>query len=116
VPAGDPLVTLSIVAYGLVSVSAVTVPLLEGVNVYHTLFACPPLAAPAGAQGGVGSLWVLVFAVATTELTVSLYGNCTRVTVIGVALSSFGGATSPASILNVNIPPAAAGLASDTMR
>src|SRR5579864_4392824 len=39
VPVGEPLVTLSIVSYGLVSVSAAIVPLLDGVNVYQTLFA-----------------------------------------------------------------------------
>lgn len=115
-PVGVPLVTLRMVSYGLVSVSAVIVPLLDGVKVYQTLFAWPPFAAPVGAQGGVGSLWAFVFAVARTEFTVSLYGNCAGVTVMGVALSSLGGATSPASILNVRVPPAPVELASDTMR
>ena len=39
VPAGVPLVTLRMVSYGLVSVSAVIVPLLLGVKEYQTLFA-----------------------------------------------------------------------------
>lgn len=61
-------------------------------------------------------MWVFVFGVASTEFTVSLYGNCAGVTVMGVALSSFGGATSPASMLNVKIPPAPAEVASETMK
>ena len=113
---------MRIVAYGLVRVSAVMVPLLEGVNVYHTLLDWPLLAAPvAHPPGSAGSACAFVFGVARTEFTVSLYGNCAGVMVIGVALSSFGGATSPASILNVNVPPGAvaggvAGVASDAIR
>ncbi len=89
------------------------VPLLDGVNVYQTLFAWPPFAAPTGAHGGVGSAWAFVFAVARAEFTVSLYGYFAGVKVKGRGISSFGGAILPVSNRKVRDPPALAGLALD---
>src|SRR5215467_6501067 len=93
VPVGEPLVTLRIVSFRLVSVSAVIVPLLAGVNVYHTLLAWPLLAAPvAHPPGSAGSAWPTppVLAVARIELTPSLNG--VDAILVGVALSSLAGA------------------------
>jgi len=69
---GVPVQTERIVSSRLVRVSAVTGVPLVGVKLYQTLLAMPPLAAPAGAQRGVGSAWPPVLIVARIELTLLL--------------------------------------------
>jgi len=67
-----PVQTDKIVSEGLVRVSAVTGVPLVGVRLYQTLLLMPPLAAPAGAHEGVGSLCPPVLIVARIVLTVLL--------------------------------------------
>ena len=100
---GAPVTAVKIVSYGLVSVSAVIVPELGAVNLNQTLFAAPPLAAPAGAHEGVGSVAPVL---AVARIVFSVVENGAEAMAVALENGSFAGAALAKSRLKVSVPPA----------